>query len=59
MPKRRVKERRRRALEFKRLAQVHGGRKKFQPPPSREQMEQELIKNGERFLDALARVRSL
>lgn len=29
MPKRRVKERRKRAHEFKRLAQVHGGRGRF------------------------------
>lgn len=28
MPKRRVKERRKTAREFKRLVQVHGGRKK-------------------------------
>jgi hypothetical protein len=36
MPKRRVKERRKRAHEFKRLVQVHGGRKSpDQHTPSR------------------------
>jgi hypothetical protein len=38
MPKSRVKERRRRAQEFKRLVQVHGGRKKrSEPAPPDEQ----------------------
>jgi hypothetical protein len=51
MPKRRVKERRKRAQEFKRLIQVHGGRKRLatapaatahrQQPPQREQTRSE------------------
>jgi hypothetical protein len=37
MSKRRVKERRKRAQEFKRLVQVHGGRKKQPSAPSPDQ----------------------
>jgi hypothetical protein len=37
MSKRRVKERRKRAQEFKRLIQVHGGRKKQPAAPSPDQ----------------------
>jgi hypothetical protein len=37
MTKRRVKERRKRAHEFKRLAQVHGGRKTQPAAPSPDQ----------------------
>jgi hypothetical protein len=37
MPKRRVKERRKRAHEFKRLIQVHGGLKKQPAAPSADQ----------------------
>jgi len=40
MPKRRVKERRKRALEFKRLVQVHG-RKRQPAAPSPEQLERD------------------
>ena len=35
MPKRRVKERRRQALEFKRLMQRHGGQKRLPSAASR------------------------
>jgi hypothetical protein len=37
MPKRRIKERRKRAHEFKRLIQVHGGLKKQPAAPSADQ----------------------
>ena len=37
MSKRRVKERRKRVLEFKRLVQVHGGRKNQPAAPSADQ----------------------
>jgi hypothetical protein len=37
MPKRRVKERRKRAQEFKRLIQVHSGRKTQPAAPSPDQ----------------------
>lgn len=37
MPKRNVKERRKRAHEFKRLAQAHGGRKTQPSAPSPDQ----------------------
>ena len=41
MSKRRVKERRKRALEFKRLVQVHGHQKRQPASPSPEQLKRD------------------